>query len=77
MIFIMAIYAVGWQQILKRLPLSTAFANKAATLVWSVVFGVLFFQEQLKLNQIVGCIVAVTGVVIFMLPGKEEKKDDE
>lgn len=72
MIVIMGIYAVGWQQMLKRLPLSTAFANKAVTLAWSLFFGVLIFHEQLKWTQIAGCILAVAGVILFAIPQKGE-----
>ena len=77
MIAILVVYAVGWQQVLKRMPLSTAFANKAVTLAWSLVLGVLIFNEQLKLSQIAGCLLAVLGVIIFVLPAKEDKANDE
>lgn len=73
MFVILVIYALGWQQILKRLPLTVAFANKAVTLVWSMVFGALLFQEQIKLNQLIGCALAVLGVVLFVQPEKEEQ----
>lgn len=73
MFVILVIYALGWQQILKRLPLTVAFANKAVTLVWSMVFGTLLFHEQIKLNQLIGCALAVLGVVLFVQPEKEEQ----
>lgn len=74
MFVILVIYALGWQQILKRLPLTVAFANKAVTLVWSMVFGALLFHEQIKLNQLIGCALAVIGVVLFVQPEKDEKE---
>ena len=33
MLAVLFIYAIGWQQIIKRLPLTVAFANKAVTVV--------------------------------------------
>ncbi|MGI6110238.1 MAG: transporter, partial [Eubacteriaceae bacterium] len=30
----LGIYAILWQQVLKRMPLTTAFANKAVTIIW-------------------------------------------
>lgn len=72
MIFILMVYAIGWQQILKRLPLTVAFANKAVTLVWTMVFGVLFFKESISLKQILGCALAVAGVILFV---KEDGND--
>jgi len=73
MFMILVIYAVGWQQILKRLPLTVAFANKAVTLVWSMVFGALLFNESIKLNQLIGCALAVVGVILFV---KEDSAND-
>ena len=75
MFLILVLYALGWQQILKRLPLTVAFANKAVTLVWSMVFGALLFREQIRLNQVIGCALAVIGVVLFVQPEKAEKED--
>ena len=75
MFLILVLYAMGWQQILKRLPLTVAFANKAVTLVWSMVFGALLFREQIRLNQVIGCTLAVLGVVLFVQPEKDEKED--
>ena len=75
MFLILVIYALGWQQILKRLPLTLAFANKAVTLVWSLVFGALLFSELIKLNQLIGCALAVAGVVLFVRADRDEGKE--
>lgn len=69
---LLGIYALGWQQILKRLPLTLAYTNKAVTLVWSMVFGVLLFHETVSLKQIIGCALAVAGVVLFVRADGEE-----
>lgn len=76
MILVLMLYAVGWQQILKRLPLTVAFANKAVTLVWSMVFGALLFDEHIGLNQLIGCALAVAGVVLFVQADEEGKTHD-
>ena len=76
MIVILGIYAAGWQQILKRLPLTVAFANKAVTLVWSMVFGALIFSEHIKITQLVGCSLAVAGVLLFVQADKPVKDDN-
>ena len=69
---LLGIYAIGWQQILKRLPLTLAYTNKAVTLVWSMVFGVLLFHETVSLKQLIGCALAVAGVVLFVRADGEE-----
>ena len=69
---LLGVYALGWQQILKRLPLTVAYTNKAVTLVWSMVFGVLLFGEQVSRRQLIGCALAVAGVVLFVRADGEE-----
>ena len=58
-IFNLGIYAIVWQQIIKHLPLNTAYANKAVSIVWGILWGVLFFHETIKWNMIVGAIIVI------------------
>ena len=62
---LLGVYAIGWQQIIKRLPLSIAFANKAVTVVWGTVWGVLFFEETLSVGRLVGAAMVIAGVVLY------------
>lgn len=39
MLLALVTYAVGWQQVIKHLPLTTAYANKAVTVVWGILLG--------------------------------------
>lgn len=66
MMLIMVIYAFGWQQVIKRLPLTTAFANKAVTVAWGIVWGTLFFGEKITPGKLVGAAMIVAGVVLFV-----------
>lgn len=62
----LGIYAVVWQQIIKHLPLTTAYANKAVTIVWGILWGALFFHEAVTWNMIVGAIVVIAGVIVVV-----------
>lgn len=64
-ILLLGFYAIGWQQIIKRIPLTTAFANKAVTVVWGLVWGLLFFDEAITVGKIAGALMVVAGVIIF------------
>jgi len=75
MIAIMAIYAIGWQQILKRVDLMTAFANKAATVIWGIVWGMLFFKETLTIGKVFGVVFIVIGIVLYARTDVSKKKD--
>lgn len=72
-IAILGLYALVWQQIIRRLPLTMAFTNKAVTIVWGMVWGVLFFQESVTLGKIAGIALVVSGVVLFSMEKQEEK----
>lgn len=61
-IFILAIYAIFWQQILKKFKLTTAFFNKAITIVWGMILGLFIFHETLKINNIIGAIIVLFGI---------------
>ena len=54
-----------FQQIIKRLPLTTAFANKAITVVWGIVWGFLFFGESINALKVAGALLVVAGVVVY------------
>lgn len=66
----LVIYALGWQQIIKVLPLSTAFANKAITVVWGLVWGKVLFNENITAGKMIGICLIVAGIVLFSYLGK-------
>ncbi len=66
LLLIMFIYAVGWQQIIKRMPLTTAYSNKAVNLIWGILWGVLLFQERLTLRMVIGAVVVLAGVLLVV-----------
>lgn len=72
-IILLGFYAIGWQQMIKRLPLTTAFANKAVTIVWGIIWGFLFFGEEITLGKIIGALMVVGGIVMYALADGEQK----
>ncbi len=62
----LACYALFWQQILKRIPLTTAFANKAVTIVWGMIWGMLFFEEAITIGKVIGSLLIIAGVLIVV-----------
>lgn len=63
-------YAVLWQQILKRMPLTTAYANKPVGLVWGMIWGVFLFGEVITPRMIIGAAVIFVG--IFLVATSDE-----
>lgn len=61
-LLIMGVYAVVWQQILKRLPLTVAYANKPVSLIWGMIWGSLIFREKITWNMVLGAAVIFAGI---------------
>lgn len=72
LLFILGIYALGWQQIIKRIPLTIAFANKAITILWGILWGVLFFHEKISVGKLVGAGIVAVGVILYTSAEKEK-----
>ena len=59
----LGIFAVIWQQVLKRLPLTTAYANRATTIPYGILWSVTIFAEDITWNMVVGSIIIIAGAV--------------
>lgn len=66
-IIILGIYALLWQQILKKFTLTTAFLNKAVTIIWGIVWGALIFGEPIKIQMIIGALIVFVGVSLVVM----------
>lgn len=75
-VVILGIYALLWQQVIKKYDLSIAYANKAVTLIWALLWSVILFKEHLKWNQIVGVLIVIAGIYMLNTTGKSKKISD-
>ncbi len=64
-IILLGVYAVGWQQMIKRLPLTVAFAHKAVTVVWGMIWGTVIFHESVSIGKALGACLVICGVVLY------------
>ena len=46
--------------------------NKAATVVWGLVFGRVFFGERVSAPKLIGAALIIAGIVLYALPEGEE-----
>lgn len=67
----MFVYAILWQQILKKLPIVTAYSNKAVTVAWGIVWGYIFFDEPITIRKVFGAMVIIVGVYLIVSSEKE------
>lgn len=66
LICILFVYAVIWQQVLKRLSLTVAYASKGVGIIYGMMWGVLIFKETITWNMIVGAVLVLIGVYIYI-----------
>ena len=72
MIAILGIYAIGWQQVIKRLPITVAYANRAMMIVWGVVWGALLFHEAITLGKLLGAAIVIAGILLYVKENADE-----
>ena len=73
---ILAVYAIIWQQMIKKFQLSIAYANKALTLMWSMLWNFLIFSQGITPWKVVGVLLVVAGVIVMnseAVAGEEKK----
>jgi len=64
-VVLMGVYAVLWQQILKRIELSLAYMFKGTSIIFVMLLAYLLFGEQITWNNILGAIIIIVGIVLF------------
>lgn len=62
-VVVLGIYAIAWQQILKRIPLTDAYMFKGASLVFVLLFSVMIFHEAVTVWNLVGLAIILIGTI--------------
>lgn len=64
-VVILGIYAIAWQQIIKKFDLSVAYANRAMAILWSAVWAILLFHNHLTLKNAAGIVLVMIGTIVI------------
>ena len=70
--FLLGLYAIGWQQILKKVSLLHAFSGKAVVILWGIFWGAVLFQEAVTARKIVGAFVVMAGILLYSFSEEHE-----
>jgi drug/metabolite transporter (DMT)-like permease len=62
---VMGVYALLWQQVIARMPLSTAFMFKGTSLIFILLISALLFRESITTNNIIGSAIIIAGIVLY------------
>ncbi len=74
-VIVLGIYALLWQQVIKKFELSIAYANKAITLLWALVWGIVIFHEQITVGKVIGILLVMAGIFILNSDSGEKAGD--
>lgn len=72
MFFVCFLYAFCWQKIIKKFDLNIGYANRSVYLLWSQLWAVMIFGEQLSGKNIIGLMIVMAGVVVVSLSAPKE-----
>ncbi|MBQ8961395.1 MAG: EamA family transporter [Ruminococcus sp.] len=73
LIAILGLYAIFWQQILRRVPLNIAYICKSVGIVFSMTWGIVFFRERISPVSLLGGGIVILGVILILTGGKEHE----
>ncbi len=62
---VMGVYAYLWQQILARVPLSTAYMFKGTSLIFVLLLSLLLLGEGITWQNILGSTIIVSGIILY------------
>ncbi len=71
----LGIYAILWQQAIKKIELSIAYANKAMGVLWAMVWAVVIFHNDITVQNVTGVILVIAGTIC--LNSSENGETDE
>ena len=64
-VLLMVLYAFIWQQVLKYFPLLVAYSNKAIGSMWTLIWAMVFFDENVSIANIIGLIIITYGISLI------------
>lgn len=62
---VMGAYAICWQQILRRIELSTAYMFKGTSLIFVMLLAYTIFGEHITLHNMIGAVVIGMGILLY------------
>jgi multidrug transporter EmrE-like cation transporter len=63
-LLILGIYALLWRQMIKKFELSVAYTNRAMALLWSLIWAVVIFKDNITVKNVIGVALVIAGTII-------------
>lgn len=77
-IITLGVYAILWQQAIKKIDLSIAYANKAMCVLWAMIWAVVIFHNEITVQNVIGVILVISGTIVLNSSenGEESEKGE-
>lgn len=62
---IIGIYAIAWQQVLRRIAVGTAYMFKGTALIFTMLIAAILFGEPITIPNIIGSAIIIGGIVLL------------
>lgn len=63
-IAVLGVYAIIWQQIIKRVPISDAYMFKGSVIIFVLIISAVLFGEQISTRNVIGAAMIIAGIAI-------------
>ena len=63
-VLVLAIYALVWQKVLKKFELFIAYSAKGLVIIFAFLWGIIFFNEAITVQNILGLLIIIIGIVV-------------
>lgn len=64
-LLVLFLYALLWQQVIKKTELTVAYANREMYLLWSLLWAAVFFQNEITPANFLGCLLVIAGTIVI------------
>jgi len=68
-VVVLGLYALIWQQVLKRFTLVTAMSSKGIVVILNMIWSVLLFSEVITVYNIIGAVIIIFGIWMVSADG--------
>ena len=64
-VLVLGVFAILWQQIIKRIPISDAYMFKGTSLIFVLLLSHLFFGETITFTNCIGAAIIIAGIALY------------
>ena len=61
---VLGVYAVLWQQIIKRMPVSDAYMFKGTSIIFILLLSHFIFGEAITVTNMIGAVLIIGGIAL-------------